>query len=134
MPEELELQPLYWENSYAGHAIKHFLACSMAKGSMHFALMGAWTHRNNSPTFGYIGQLRKLLQLINAKLGNCWRFSSNARWDCWWNPSDVVRELEELGIKSLYHQFSGEGQGQETLPSCFQMVTPKRSCTLGLPL
>ena len=40
-------------------------------------------------------------------------------WDRWWNHSDVVRELEEINIHSLYHHIMGEGQGKESMPTLF---------------
>ena len=49
-------------------------------------------------------------------------FNSNKIWDekprvC--NHSDVVRELEEIGIRSLYHEFFNEEQGKEVTPTFF---------------
>jgi endonuclease/exonuclease/phosphatase family metal-dependent hydrolase len=49
-------------------------------------------------------------------------FNSNKRWDKWdrwWNHSDVVSELEELNITSLYHYKLKEEQGSETTPTFY---------------
>lgn len=45
--------------------------------------------------------------------------NSNARldvWDRWWNHSDVVKELANLGLNSLYHEQTGQAQGAEEKP------------------
>lgn len=119
---KIELKQLDWTNSYRDHFVKHFLPCSV---NGDFDLIGVWTHRNNSPNFGYIGQFWKYLQLHKPKLAKtliAGDFNSNViwdQWDRWWNHSDVVTELSEIGIESLYHSFSGELQGNETRPTLF---------------
>lgn len=97
-----------WTNSYLDHNVKHFLPCSV---NGDFDLIGVWTHRNNSPNFGYIGQFWKYLQLHKLKFRKtviAGDFNSKViwdEWDRWWNHSNVVTELSEIGIKSLYHSF-----------------------------
>jgi endonuclease/exonuclease/phosphatase family metal-dependent hydrolase len=52
----------------------------------------------------------------------CGDFNSNVCWDKksrHWNHSDVVRELEELDVHSMYHEHFGESQGEETKPTLF---------------
>ena len=118
----IELIPLDWPNTYQGHSIKYFLPCT-AVGN--FDLLAVWAHQNNSPTFEYIGQLWKYLQVNKGKLNKAviaGDFNSNSiwdKWDRWWNHTDVVRELGEIGIESLYHKFTGEKQGEETQPTFF---------------
>lgn len=120
--KSIELIPLDWSTLYQDHSVKYFLPCSVAG---NFNLLAVWTHQNSSPTFGYIGQLWKYLQLNKAKLNKAviaGDFNSNAIWDSWdrwWNHSDVVKELNEVGIDSLYHKSSGEKQGRETVPTFF---------------
>lgn len=95
-----------------------FLPCIVAG---RIALLGVWTRQANSPTFRYIGQLWKYLEQHkeflrreeSALIGD---LNSNTRWDVWdrwWNHSDVVRELQDIGLKSLYHHSRSESQGQE---------------------
>ena len=116
----IKLKKLNWTNSYKDHIVKHFLPCSINE---KFELVGVWTHKNNSPNFGYIGQLWKYLQVNKEKFTNviiAGDFNSNKiwdQWDRWWNHSDVVKELKEIGIESLYHKFSNEDQGKETKPT-----------------
>ena len=101
-----------------------FLPCLVAN---RITVLAVWTRQANSPTFGYIGQLWKYLQLHREFLrkkeailigdlnsNRCWDV-----WDRWWNHSDVVKELKELGLESLYHSARGEAQGQESAPTFF---------------
>lgn len=126
----LEIKLLDWTNSYLDHSVKHFLPCSV---NGDFDLIGVWTHRNNSPNFGYIGQFWKYLQLHKLKFKKtviAGDFNSNViwdEWDRWWNHSNVVSELNEIGIKSLYHSFSGELQGKESRPTLFHQRNLNKS-------
>lgn len=90
-------------------------------------LIAVWTKHANSPTFQYIGQLWKYLKLHQDKLSSrstiiCGDWNSNKKWDVWdrwWNHSDVVKQLEVLDIKSVYHQMCKEEQGEETQPTFY---------------
>ena len=116
--ENIKLEKLNWDSN----SLKYFIPC---KVNNDFKIVGAWCHGANSPTFGYIGQLWKFLQLHKSKLGKCiiaGDFNSNViwdKWDRWWNHSDVVRELGELKIQSLYHKHFSEKQGKETQPTFY---------------
>ena len=120
--KNIQLDKLNWSDHYEGQKVKHFLPCRI---NNDFDLLAVWTHRNSAPTFGYIGQLWKYIQVNKSKirkgliLGD---FNSNVFWDKpsrWWNHSDVVREFKEIGIESLYHKYWNEKQGQETKPTFF---------------
>lgn len=92
-----------------------------------FNLLAVWTKQANSPNFAYIGQLWKYLQLHKEKLSAKDSFvigdlNSNKiwdEWDRWWNHSDVVKELRDIGIESAYHVLNGEEQGKESRPTLF---------------
>lgn len=84
-----------------------FLPCIV---NGEWPLLATWTKKANSQNFGYIGQLWKFLQAHRAFLANpramlVGDLNSNViwdEWDRWWNHSDVVRELSELGLESCY--------------------------------
>lgn len=109
----IKLSKLNWESN----GEKYFLPCNV---NNDFNLLATWCHGANSPTFGYIGQLWKYLQINKPKLGKAiiaGDFNSNViwdKWDRWWNHTDVVRELEELGIESIYHSYFKETPGKES--------------------
>ncbi|SEI75713.1 Exonuclease III [Cyclobacterium xiamenense] len=119
---EIDLEKLDWSNRFEGHFVKHFLPCRINRD---FELLAVWTHRNNSPNFGYIGQFWKYLQVNKARLNTsivAGDFNSNAiwdEWDRWWNHPDVVNALKQIGIESLYHAHTGEQQGKETKATLF---------------
>lgn len=119
---DIKLEKLDWSNQFVDHSVKHFLPCKINED---FDLLAIWTHRNNSPNFGYIGQLWKYMQINKYKLKEiiiAGDFNSNTiwdEWDRWWNHSDVVNELNGLGIESFYHKFKGEFQGKEIQPTLY---------------
>ena len=122
-----ELEALNWNDN----GLQSFLPCRVDDS---VNLIGVWTKQANSPNFRYIGQLWKYLQLHKEKIGSgetviCGDLNSNVQWDewdRWWNHSDVVRELEEVNIHSLYHQIMGEEQGKESKPTLFMHRKPER--------
>ena len=128
--ENIRLQKLNWTNIFAGHMkfsipeheVKYFLPCLVNNS---FPLLAVWTHKNNSDAFGYIGQFWKYLQLNKDKLQDSiivGDFNSNViwdKWDRWWNHSNVISELNAIGIESLYHLFAQEDQGRETHPTLY---------------
>lgn len=104
--------------------LEYFLPCKVAG---EWTLLAVWTREANSPTFKYIGQLYKYLQLHGASLDTprtviAGDLNSNACWDVWdrwWNHSDVVNSLADMGIVSLYHQLYGQLQGAELTPTFY---------------
>nr|MBC7613897.1 endonuclease/exonuclease/phosphatase family protein [Pseudopedobacter sp.] len=114
----VKIEKLNWENK----GEKHFIPCRI---NNNFNLLAAWCHGANSPTFGYIGQLWKYLQMNKSKLNKsiiAGDFNSNViwdRWDRWWNHSDCVRELKELNIESVYHNYFQEIEGEESRPTFY---------------
>ena len=113
----IDLKFLDWLNVFQDHSVKYFLPC-MVNNS--FQLLGVWTHRNNSPNFGYMGQFWKYLQTnleMFEEIVIAGDFNSNPiwnQWDRWWNHSDVVKLLEEKNIKSVYHLNTLEQPGKES--------------------
>lgn len=121
--ENILLEKLNWKNQFKDHHVKYFLPFSVDN---LFNFLAVWTHRNNSPNFGYIGQFWKYLQVNKQHFKNiiiAGDFNSNScwdQWDRWWNHSDVINELERINIYSLYHNTFNEKQGAESSPTFYQ--------------
>lgn len=121
------IEKLDWSDNnihYKNEQLQLFLPCLI---NNEIILIAVWTKKADSEVFGYIGQLWKYLQLHKEKLKNkkviiAGDFNSNTqwdKWDRWWNHSDVVKELHEIGIESLYHYITQEQQGNESQPTFF---------------
>lgn len=108
---------LGWTDEYETRTVRLFLPVIIDESQL---VLGVWTKQNNSPNFRYIGQFWKYLQLHKPRLTGAiiaGDFNSNARWDewdRWWNHSDVIKELDEIGLISCYHAILNEEQGTET--------------------
>lgn len=118
--QEILIEKLDWSNIYEGMKVNYFLPVRISDS---FDLVGVWAHSNNSPTFGYIGQVWKYLQINLSRLNNTFMigdFNSNAKWDVWdrwWNHSDVVKLLESKNILSAHHFLNNINHGQEVIPT-----------------
>ena len=126
----VKLERLNWDHSFRGRELQWFIPFSI---NNDFNIVAVWNHHANAKAFRYIGQFWLFMQNNKDKFKNsiiCGDFNSNTiwdHWDRWWNHSDVVRELEALGIGSLYHAQTGEEQGKENQPTFYMYRKPEKA-------
>lgn len=120
--EHILIEKIEWDSTFEGHSVKLFLPILINKS---IQLLAVWTHKNNSPNFGYIGQLWKYLKINKEHFEDILivgDFNSNSiwdQWDRWWNHTDVINELKKEQIESVYHYYHNEEQGNETIKTFF---------------
>lgn len=133
-----KVKALSWNGSYKINGIRNGSSATKWKTedlelflpfsiNDEFTVLGVWTKGKDSVEFSYIGQLWKYIQihlkdLQKKKTMIVGDLNRNSIWDKndrWWNHSDVVSELEEIGIKSVYHYQENEKHGSETFPTFY---------------
>ena len=120
--KEIKLEKLNWSNLYKDNEVKYFLPFRI---NDKYNVLAVWAHQNNSPNFGYIGQIWKYIQINKIKIIDSiiiGDFNSNKiwdQWDRWWNHSNVINDLSEIGLESVYHKYFNENQGEESMATFF---------------
>ncbi len=122
------LRKLRWRD----RGLELFLPCQIqgqieGPNERRLNLLAVWTKDAAKPAERYIGQLWQYLQHHKRKLSKtetviCGDFNSHVQWDHLHNHanhSDVVRQLERIGLHSLYHAAMGEPQGGESRPTFY---------------
>lgn len=111
---ELKISLTSWFNEGNKYIIPVFI-------NNEFNLVACWLCNHKHMEYGYYGaQLWKFIQVNKQNLNNCLivgDLNNNKIWDKntkSWNHSNVVTDLEALGIESLYHLHYNEIQGEES--------------------
>ncbi|MEQ8324039.1 MAG: endonuclease/exonuclease/phosphatase family protein [Cytophagales bacterium] len=115
--DDISLTPLDWESK----KLKYFIPCSV---NGQFNLLGVWCYGAKEKKYSYIAQLWLYLEEHKEKFENmliAGDFNSNSIWDNSRvrNHTEVVRELKEIEIESIYHTYFNENQGNESIPTLF---------------
>jgi hypothetical protein len=92
-----------------------------------YPFCAVWAQRDLSGSMDYVGQVWNFLSarpnwLNDPKCVVLGDFNSNRIWDAKrrpWNHSAVVEALNNCGLRSAYHETSGDDQGAEIQPTFF---------------
>jgi exonuclease III len=118
--QHVQLEKLNWHDD----GLQFFLPCRV---NNQFNLLATWTKQGSDPRLAYIGQLWAYMKSHKAALSAlpsivCGDLNSNAIWDKQHrgsSHSDVVRELADINLSSLYHLQTNEKHGSESQPTFY---------------
>lgn len=90
-------------------------------------LLAIWAMAHKDPKLSYVGQIARAITRYGDFLGTketvvAGDFNSNKQWDRKpriGNHSWVVEALARYGLVSVYHEWSGEAQGEESAKTLF---------------
>lgn len=96
-------------------------------GHININLVAVWTQHHSDKSYSYIGQAFRAVQsykdfICSGDTALVGDFNSNQIWDkerTVGNHSQVVNELEKLGIVSVYHEYCNEQHGSEKTPTFY---------------
>ncbi len=125
---QVQLRKLDWIDD----GLQSFLPCTI---NDQFNLIATWTKQGDRVNYGYIGQLWKYLQIHKTTIATspsifCGDLNSNAIWDNQHrgsSHSDVVQELADMHLVSIYHLQSQEKHGSETQPTFYLQRNREKS-------
>ena len=108
-------------------ALQLIVPVAVTGSGLEFTLYAIWAHNPDDPDGRYIEQVWKALKHYKKNLTNkqtmlIGDFNSNTIWDKKRrksNHSNVVKHLEKKGIRSSYHLYFKQIQGQEEHPTFY---------------
>ncbi len=118
------INPIHHSSEWSTSDLKLFLPFTL---NNLYTILGVWTKGKDSEVFGYIGQLWKYIQIHQKDLNQnntiiLGDLNSNSIWDKpdrWWSHTGVIKELENINLKSVYHHQFRESHGKESQPSFY---------------
>ncbi len=113
----------------------HWAGKLVIDGPASIELFPVWACMSKHPATQYVEQVHLLLDTIEQTPLSPFAivagdFNSNSRWDSDYGTqshSAAVERFRKLGMKSAYHEFSGEPQGAERHPTFWFR---KNKCTV----
>jgi exodeoxyribonuclease-3 len=103
-------------------------------GGAELNVLAVWAMGHRNPRLSYVGQLALAIQRYGSFLAEretiiLGDFNSNKQWDHKpriGNHSWVVAALAGLGLVSVYHAWSGEAQGEESIKTFYMYRQQKQ--------
>jgi len=117
----ISFKKIDFSNKYNEFEVKWFIPFEINNQQ----IIAVWSHQGDSDEYRYIGQFWCFLQINKELLKNSiilGDFNSNAIWDykrseC--THTNCVKQLNEIGIKSIYHTLEKIEHGKELIPTFY---------------